>query len=95
MERALPESVAAEAARLMTEQVRAHGELLQLDAVALLVEHFGEQCVYENENGNFGIHRDILSVFKKQTGDDVVWDRGGLLWRRRQDYDPHGKRQVD
>jgi hypothetical protein len=52
---------------------------------------FGSDCVYENENGNLAIDRKVLSEFRKLTTDDVVWERGERLWRRREDYDPEGQ----
>jgi uncharacterized protein DUF6953 len=91
----LPHEIAKAAADAMAQQLRANGELLQVDAVDEIVSKFGEVCVYENDAGNLAIHRDILSEFRKMTDPDFVWDRGEKLWRRREEYDPVGTRQVE
>lgn len=91
----LPPEIAKAAASLMAKQLRANDELLQIDAVAEVTAKFGQVCVYENENGNLAIHRDILSEFRKLTEPGFVWDRGERLWRKREEHDQSGKRQAE
>lgn len=67
-------------------------ELLYQEVVVYEIQdQFGEDFVYENENGNLAISRKVLSEFRKRTEKDVVWERGERLWRRRADYDPEGR----
>jgi hypothetical protein len=87
----LPRELVKAVATMMAQQLRAKGELLQVDAVAEIAAKFGDVCVYENENGNLAVHRDILSEFRKLTDPDFVWDRGERLWRKREEYDASGR----
>jgi hypothetical protein len=55
---------------------------------------FGEEYVYQNENHNWAIRKEILEEFRRLTPDGVVWSRSEQLWRKRREYDPPGKRMV-
>ena len=78
----------------MENQVQ-QGDLYQEEAVYEILDRFGEEFVYENENGNWAISKPVLREFQKLTEETVVWERGGRFWRKRQEYDPKGKRQAD
>jgi hypothetical protein len=88
-------ATADEVAQWMAEQVRAHGELRQEDAVYDIEEKFGEEFVYENENGNPAITKEVLRHFTKLTAEDVVWQRGEKTWRPREPGDAKGRQQDD
>ncbi|MGA2152474.1 MAG: hypothetical protein ABSG48_10030, partial [Geobacteraceae bacterium] len=65
------------------------GELLYQQRAAWLIrQEFGEQHVYRNRNGNFGINSIILAEFKRIRPADVVWSRRRQLWRKRREGDP-------
>jgi Family of unknown function (DUF6953) len=80
-------------AKWMAERVKEHGELHQADVVYEIEERFGSQFVYENENGNQAISRDVLQAFKELTEHDVVWCRGDRYWREREAGDEPGRQQ--
>jgi hypothetical protein len=58
------------------------------------MDRFGEEFVYENENGNYGIDKKVLKAFRDLTEKSVVWERGSRMWRKREKYDGPG-RQVE
>lgn len=51
-------------------------------------QDFGEEFVYRNKQGNWGIRKDVLEEFRKLTPNDVVWSRSQQAWRRRRPDDP-------
>jgi hypothetical protein len=67
--------------------------LYQETVVYDIASKFGDQFTYLNANGNLAIRADVLNEFRKLTADSVVWERGSRMWRKRQDYDPAGRRQ--
>lgn len=89
MDKSSPESVA----RWMLAEVEREHELYQETAVYEIEQKFGQEFVYENENGNPAIGKDVLKIFRKISGDVVVWERGGRLWRKRSEYDGPGRQQ--
>jgi hypothetical protein len=83
----------ADIAKWMLSQVQSAGMLYQDDAAYQIGAKFGEEYTYTNENGNLAIRRDVLHAFREISEADVVWERGGRLWRRRETYDNPGRRQ--
>lgn len=79
----------------MMNEIKETGFLYQESAVYDIIEKFGEEFSYINENGNNAIDKKILYEFRKLTEDSVVWERREKLWRIREDHDTIGKRQVD
>lgn len=69
------------------------GYLYQDVAVSEIVSRFGEGFTRIKENGNMAIEPPVLAEFKKLTTDQVVWERGQRLWRRREDYDMPSRQQ--
>lgn len=67
--------------------------LYQETVVYQIKEKFGDDFVYINQNGNLAIRKDILTSFRKLTGDEVIWERGSRAWRRRQAHDGKGRQQ--
>jgi hypothetical protein len=78
-----PEDVA----KWMLSEIEEQRELLQADAVSDIQNNFGDEFVYENENGNMAIAKNVLSTFKKLTKEKIVWERGAKYWRFREKYD--------
>ena len=68
--------------------------LYQEIVVRQILERFGDEHVYHNENGNLAISKKVLKEFRDRTP-DVVWERGGRLWRKRERYDAGTGRQTD
>ena len=82
---------AQEAAGWMAEEVARQGVLEQHVAASHLADHFGEGCVYDNDNGGTSISKEVLAEFRKLTEATVVWDRTAKCWRRRESGDGKGR----
>jgi hypothetical protein len=81
-------------AHWMLAQVEAEGSLYQEEAAADIEEMFGDVFVYENDNGNPAISRAVLKAFRQLSDDDVVWERGERMWRKRESSDEPGRQQY-
>jgi hypothetical protein len=86
-------ATATDVAAFMVEQIPREHYLYQETVVYQILETFGDDFVYNNENGNLAIGKNVLAAFRKLTGDDVVWERGSRMWRRREQFDQTGRRQ--
>ena len=86
---------AAEVARWMQRKTREDQVLNHRDAVKGIRQHFGDEFIYINRNGNPAIREDVLEEFRRMTQQSVVWELGMLRWRKRRPDDPRGVRQVD
>jgi hypothetical protein len=78
-------------AKWMDEYVARHGELPQDEAAEEIEARFGAGFVYENENGNLAISKDVLKKFRERTENTVVWEPGYREWRKRERGDPPGR----
>jgi len=76
----------------MREQIDEHGVLYQDQAAAEITARFGDECAYQNDNGNLAISREVLKQFRAATEGTVVWDGAERMWRRRENYDSQGRR---
>lgn len=83
-----------EIANWILAKVRTSDEVFQEELVYEIQETFGDEFVYENENGNLAINRKVLNAFTKVSGDEIVWERGTRLWRLRQPGDEPGRQQY-
>lgn len=86
-------TTAADVAKWMMSELEKEGILDQESAVGDIEQKFGSAFVYENQNGNLAISKDVLSEFRKLTEDIVVWVRSDRCWRFREKYDDPGRRQ--
>lgn len=86
-------ATAIDVAEYMVKRLDEVSWLYQEQIVYEIQGKFGEPFVYFNANGNLAIGKDVLKEFKRLTGDDIVWERGPRLWRRRLPYDTEGRRQ--
>jgi len=82
-----------EIANWLYGELKKQGYLYQEEAVDGIVEKFGEEFVYENENGNLAIDRKVLKRFREITGNSVVWVRSEKMWRFREKGDSEGRMQ--
>ena len=71
---------AEQVAEWMHTEVRSSGKLVQTEAVSHITEHFGEQFIYVNDNGNPSISKDVKKAFKKLHAGKAAWDRDGFFW---------------
>jgi len=74
------ETKVQEIAEWMLQEVKEVGTLHQEVAVAYIVQNYGEQYLYVNENGNQSIDKDVKKLFKKMHGGRAAWDRDGFFW---------------
>jgi len=89
------ETTPHDVAEWMAKEVRRKGELHQEDVAWHIKNHFGENFVYVNVNGNLAIDKKVLTEFLKLTEKDIVWVRGNRYWRLRASYDDPKKRIVE
>lgn len=83
-------------AQWMLDEYNRHGARLDQSHAAHNIQRlFGREHLYQNQNGNWAIKKPILDAFRKLTPEGVVWSRSSQEWRKRQSYDPPGKRIVD
>ncbi|MFC0213994.1 DUF6953 family protein [Paenibacillus chartarius] len=74
------EPTAGEIAEWMVGELKSAGILRQEDAVRYIAEHFGEQFIYVNENGNRSIGKEVKKAFRKLHGGRAAWERDGFFW---------------
>ncbi len=80
-------------AQWMLEELNKVHYLYQEVAVVQIMTKFGKPHWYFNQNGGTAIDKSVLKEFKKLTGDDVIWEKGQKLWRKRAAYDQGGRAQ--
>jgi hypothetical protein len=88
-------ATAREVAEWMTELVLSQNYLEQEQVVYEIATKFGDEHVYQNENGNLAISPKVLREFRKLTEATVVWEGGEKLWRKRTADDNLGRRVAD
>ncbi|GAB6929772.1 hypothetical protein JCM10914A_37550 [Paenibacillus sp. JCM 10914] len=71
---------AQQVAEWMVEEIRFTGNLYQTEAIRYVREHFGEEFVFVNENGNASLSKDVKKAFRKLHGGRIAWDRDGFMW---------------
>lgn len=82
-----------QAAQWMFDQIEQCQFLDQGFAAGEIRRRFDKELVYTNDNGNWAISPEVLKRFRKLTGDDVIWERGSRMWRKRKQYDKPGRQQ--
>jgi hypothetical protein len=84
---------ASDAANWMKEAVTNEGFLYQDVAASEIASRFGSDFTYINASGNLAIRADVLKLFKTETAESVIWERGQRIWRKRESYDLPGRQQ--
>ena len=82
-------------AEWMAAELHSRRELYQEDAAYHIQQHFGNEFVYINDNGNLAIERTVLAEFRKLTAADTVWVRAERYWRKRESFDDPRKRSAE
>lgn len=72
---------APEIAQWILATIHAEKTVHQEAIVPRIVEAFGEEWVYTNENGHPAINRDVLKSLRKLRDDSVNWNREERCWR--------------
>jgi uncharacterized protein DUF6953 len=78
-------------AEWMVQEMGASNNLYQSTIAWRMKQHWGDDYVYRNKNGNWGIEKSVLKEFEKLTKNDLVWVRGPRYWRRRTERDGPGR----
>jgi len=85
-------TTASDVARWMANQLEAKAYIYQDEIVYSIQKDFGDEFVYLNQNGNYGIVKPVLDAFNKLTP-EAIWSRGERCWRKRAEYDRPGRMQ--
>ncbi|GLX67214.1 DUF6953 family protein [Paenibacillus glycanilyticus] len=67
-------------AEWMVHEIKNRGNLRQEEAIAHVKEHFGEQYIFVNENGNASLEKEVKKAFRKLHKGRIAWDRDGFFW---------------
>lgn len=79
----------------MFAQLQTTSYLYQETVVYKIKSQFGPGFVYNNENGNLAIGKDVLKEFRKLTDGKVIWERSEKAWRKVRPTEKYKGRQVE
>ena len=82
-----------EAAEWMLKFVAEQGFLDQSTAATELAARGGAALADYNAEGYLCISKRVLKKFNTLAPDDIVYERGGKMWRKRQAWDVPGRQQ--
>lgn len=88
-------TTAKEVAEWMFSQFDKSNYLYQDDTAFNIEKNFGNDFVYDNENGNRAIAKSVLKEFRKITEGKVVWERSEKAWRKLKPTEKYEGRQTD
>lgn len=81
-------------AQWMLDEVLDKGYLEQSAVVYVILKKFGNDFIYQNDNGNLSIQKKVLSAFNKLSADNVVWLKGEKAWSPRKEHHKPGCQQY-
>ena len=81
-------------AQWMLDEVLNEGYLEQGAVVYVIFKKFGNEFVYQNDNGNLAIQKKVLAAFNKLSADNVVWLKGEKAWSPRKEHHKLGRQQY-
>ncbi|WP_442956093.1 DUF6953 family protein [Paenibacillus sp. MMO-177] len=67
-------------AEWMVNEIKFRGMLRQEEAIEHVKQHFGEQYIFVNENGNASLEKEVKKAFRKLHKGRIAWDRDGFFW---------------
>ena len=68
-------------AQFMFDKLEENNSLYQYDIVHDIENTYGDEFVYQNENGNMAIEKKVLTAFNKfKEENDIEWDRSEKAW---------------
>jgi len=79
----------------MLEQFNASNRIYQESIVYKIKRLFGNEFVFKNANGNYGISKGVLKHFRDLTEGKAIWERGSRSWRHLRDGEEYSGRQKD
>lgn len=82
-----------EVAEWMLADLEGNDGLYQDAAVGEIIERFGDEFAWYNDNGNPAIDKKVLAAFGEMTEDLVVWVRSHRMWRLREEDDLPAREQ--
>ena len=86
---------AKDVAEWMFQKLEETGYLSQGSVVYEIQKEYGGDFVYQNDNGNLAINKDVLKIFRKLTESKVIWDKGEKAWRKIKEGEAYKGRQID
>lgn len=75
----------------MMVNLKKEGCLYQQDVVDYLVKNDQQNHLKENADGNLALSSKVLSQFRKDSGNNVVWVKPDKYWRYRVPEDEDGR----
>lgn len=66
----------------MFQTINQTGYMYQGAIVSEIQKKYGGSFVYQNENGNLAISKDVLKIFRSLIKDKFEWDKGEKAWRK-------------
>lgn len=82
-------------AEWMFEQFNESKWLYQETIVYKIKKQFGDEFVFRNANGNYGISKGVLKHFRTLTEGKAIWERGSRAWRHLRQGEEYKGRQKD
>ncbi len=70
-----------EVAEWLVDEITENEVVYQRAAIRAIAEQFGEQFLYQNDNGHIAIARPVLAEFRKIKEDAIQWNNGEHSWR--------------
>lgn len=81
-------------AQWMFDEVLNNDYLEQGAVVGVILKKFGNDFVYQNDNGNLAVEKKVLTEFNNLSGDKVVWLKGEKAWTPRKEHHKPGRQQY-
>lgn len=70
-----------EVAQFMLNKLQENNSLYQYDTVIDIENIYGDEFVYQNENGNMAIAKKVLTAFSKLKKEhNIEWDKSEKAW---------------
>jgi hypothetical protein len=88
-------NTALEVAQWMFQQLESSAWLYQETVVFQIRNKFGDAFVYQNQNGNLAIGKDVLKEFRKLTEGNAIWSKSDRSWRKLRPGENYKGRQED
>lgn len=81
-------------AQWMLDEVLNKGYLEQCAVVHVILKKFGNDFVYQNDNGNLAIEKKVLNIFNNLSSDNVVWLKSERAWSPRKEHHALNRQQY-
>jgi hypothetical protein len=75
-------TTAKDVADWMFQTINNTGYIYQGSIVGEIHKKYCGNFVYQNENGNLAINKDVLKIFRNLIKDKFEWDKSEKAWRK-------------